>query len=231
MRKNLLIIIIGIYTFLAASAQEEPLHTTFVGLPLSMSPDSLVQELRNRGLQQDDVYSLSGRITGMDVWLELNCTKDSLPVINSLMLTTRHQQGRTLRDDYKQLMKWMRHHYGAPHWESTVRSHAFARWFVDYDHDIIMIATAQPSIEIWFYENHKKRNIDYYAILKHCERNPTGDVPHLTAQESVTWKNTAKATPAKQKAKQGKKKTLKRGKRTAKRSSRKATKSRKRRRR
>lgn len=229
MLKRLLIIIIGVGTFLAAIAQEEPLHTTFVGLPLSLPADSLVQELKNRGLQQDDVYSLSGRITGMDIWLQLNCTGDSVPLINSLMLTTRHQQGPTLRDDYKQLMKWMRHHYGTPHWESTVRGHAFARWFVDYDHDIIMIATAQPSIEIWFYENHKKRNIDYYAILKHCERNPTGEVPHLTAQESVTWKNTAKATPAKQQAKHGKKKIVKRGKSTAKRS-RKASKSRKRRR-
>ena len=88
-------------------------------------------------------------------------------------------------------MKWMQKHYGKPTWESTVRSHRFARWYVDYDRDIVMIATAQSTVEIWFYENHTVRNIDYYAILKYCERNPNDDVPYYTAEDCVTWKSTA----------------------------------------
>ena len=84
----------------------------------------------------------------------------------------------------------MQKHYGAPTWESTVRSHPFARWYVGFDRDIVMIATASAGIEIWFYENHQRRNIDYYAILKYCERNPAPNLPMMTAQESVTWKST-----------------------------------------
>ena len=85
----------------------------------------------------------------------------------------------------------MRHHYGAPHWESTVRGHAFARWYLDFDRDIVMIATAKSSVDIWFYDNHSKRNIDYYSILKYCERNPSDDVPYYTARECVTWRSTS----------------------------------------
>ena len=62
-----------------------------------------------------------------------------------------------------------------------------------------MIANAQSSVEIWFYENHQVRNIDYYAILKYCERHPSDDVPFYTAEDCVTWKSTAPVVVAKKK--------------------------------
>lgn len=218
MQKRLFYIIIGVLAVLAVRAQEAaPVHTNFVGLPLSMAPDAMMEELQNRGLYQEDSLCLSGRISGLDVWIQLNCSGDTMPVINSILVTTQEQQGRTLRDDYKALMKWMHHHYGAPTWESTVRGHSFARWWVDFDHDIVLIATAQPSVEVWFYDNHSVRNIDYYAILKCCERNPVGTVPFLTAQQQVTWKGMAVA-PAKKVVRSGKKTIVRRAKRPAKRS-------------
>lgn len=165
-------------------------HTEFLGLPLSLSPMEMIEELSNRGMQQEDNFSLSGRISGLNVWLNLNSNRDT-SALNSMLLSTRYQQGRSQRDDYKKMMKWMRHHYGAPHWESTVRGHAFARWYVDFDRDIVMIATAKSSVDIWFYDNHSKRNIDYYSILKYCERNPSDDVPYYTARECVTWRSTS----------------------------------------
>ena len=165
-------------------------HTEFLGLPLSLSPMEMIEELSNRGMQQEDSFSLSGRISGLNVWLNLNSNRDT-SALNSMQLSTRYQQGRSQRDDYKKMMKWMRHHYGAPHWESTVRGHAFARWYVDFDRDIVMIATAKSSVDIWFYDNHSKRNIDYYSILKYCERNPSDDVPYYTARECVTWRSTS----------------------------------------
>ena len=165
-------------------------HTEFLGLPLSLSPMEMIEELSNRGMQQEDNFSLSGRISGLNVWLNLNSNRDK-SALNSMLLSTRYQQGRSQRDDYKKMMKWMRHHYGAPHWESTVRGHAFARWYVDFDRDIVMIATAKSSVDIWFYDNHSKRNIDYYSILKYCERNPSDDVPYYTARECVTWRSTS----------------------------------------
>ena len=134
-------------------------HTEFLGIPLSLSPAEMIDELSNKGLQQEDSFSLSGRISGLNVWLNLNSNRDT-SALNSILLSTKYQQGRTLRDDYKKMMKWMRHHYGAPTWESTVRGHAFARWFLDFDRDIVMIATAKSSVDIWFYDNHSKRNID-----------------------------------------------------------------------
>ena len=165
-------------------------HTEFLGLPLSLSPMEMIEELSNRGMQQEDNFCLSGRISGLNVWLNLNSNRDT-SALNSMLLSTRYQQGRSQRDDYKKMMKWMRHHYGAPHWESTVRGHAFARWYVDFDRDIVMIATAKSSVDIWFYDNHSKRNIDYYSILKYCERNPSDDVPYYTARECVTWRSTS----------------------------------------
>jgi hypothetical protein len=54
-----------------------------------------------------------------------------------------------------------------------------------------MIATAKSSVDVWFYDNHSKRNIDYYSILKYCERNPSDDVPYYTAREQVTWRSTS----------------------------------------
>lgn len=168
-------------------------HTRFMDLPLSLSPAEMIEELSRKGMQQEDSFSLSGRISGLDVWLNLNSNRDT-SALNSLMLSTRYQQGRTPRDDYKKMMRWMRHHYGAPTWESTVRGHAFARWFLDFDRDIVMIATAKSTVDIWFYDNHAKRNVDYYSILKYCERNPSDEVPNFTARECVTWRSTSAPT-------------------------------------
>ena len=176
--------------FMEAKADD---HTNFMGLPLSLSPAEMIDELSNRGLQLEDSFSLSGRISGLNVWLNLNSNRDT-SALNSMLLSTRYQQGRTQRDDYKKMMKWMRHHYGAPNWESTVRGHAFARWYIGFDRDIVMIATAKSSVDIWFYDNHSKRNVDYYSILKYCERNPSDDVPYYTARECVTWRSTSVPT-------------------------------------
>ena len=176
--------------FMEAKADD---HTNFMGLPLSLSPAEMIDELSNRGMQQEDSFSLSGRISGLNVWLNLNSNRDT-SALNSMLLSTRYQQGRTQRDDYKKMMKWMRHHYGAPNWESTVRGHAFARWYIGFDRDIVMIATANSSVDIWFYDNHSKRNVDYYSILKYCERNPSDDVPYYTARECVTWRSSSVPT-------------------------------------
>ena len=150
----------------------------------------MIDELSHKGMQQENSFSLSGRISGLNVWLNLNSNRDT-SALNSMMLSTRYQQGRTQRDDYKKMMKWMRRHYGDPTWESTVRGHAFARWYVGFDRDIVMIATAKSTVDIWFYDNHAKRNVDYYSILKYCERNPSDDVPYYTAREQVTWRSTS----------------------------------------
>ena len=178
-----------------AQAQE---HTRFLDQPLDLHPDELMDALEDKGLQREDRYELSGRVAGLDAWFYVNVSKDSTQ-INHLLLTTQMQQGNTLRDDYVALRKWMQKHYGAPTWESTVRSHSFARWYVGYDRDIVMIATASAGVEIWFYENHQRRNIDYYAILKYCERNPAPDMPVMYARDNVTWKSTGDTSTVKKK--------------------------------
>ena len=94
---------------------------------------------------------------------------------------------------------------------------SFARWFVDYDRDIVMIATAQSAVEVWFYENHQVRNIDYYAILKYCERYPNDDVPYYTAQDLVTWKSTAPPEVSKKKISKRHRKASRRSRAKAKR--------------
>ena len=183
MQKYFIQILCGLLLPLMATAQK---HTEFVGVSLSQSPEELTEKLVEKGLQRDYTNSCIG------------ANKDTTGC-SHLVLTTRTQQGVSQQEDYVTLMKWMQKHYGKPTWESTVRSHRFARWYVDYDRDIVMIATAQSAVEIWFYENHSVRNIDYYSILKYCERNPNDDVPYYTAEEQVTWKSTAPPEVSKKK--------------------------------
>ena len=191
--------------FLVCTARAQK-HTEFVGFPLSLAPSEMAQELRAKGLQQQGTNELSGRIAGIDVWVRIGANKDTVGC-SHLVVTTKKQEsaarrqelGMRSQDDYTTLMRWMQKHYGRPTWESTVRSHRFARWYVDYDKDIVMIATAQSTVEIWFYENHRVRHIDYYAILKYCERHPSDDVPFYTAEDCVTWKSTAPVVVAKKK--------------------------------
>lgn len=191
------IAILAIFTSLTAVRAQE--HTRFLDLPLDLTPEEIVEALEDKGLQQEDRYELSGRIAGLDVWMYVNVGKDSTK-INHLLLTSQQQQGNTQRDDYVALRKWMQKYYGAPTWESTVRSHSFARWYVGFDRDIVMIATASAGVEIWFYENHQRRNIDYYAILKYCERNPAPGLPVMFARDNVTWKSTGDTSTVKKKA-------------------------------
>ena len=195
MQKYIIQIVLLLLLPLMAVAQK---HTDFVGLSLSQSPDELTEKLVEKGLQREYINSFSGRIAGLNVWLSIGENKDTTGC-SHLVLTTRAQQGVSQHEDYVALMRWMQKYYGKPTWESTVRSHRFARWYVDFDHDIVMIATAQSAVEIWFYENHSVRNIDYYAILKYCERYPNDDVPYYTAEDQVTWKSTAPPVVTKKK--------------------------------
>lgn len=165
-------------------------HTEFVGVSLDMSPDSLAGLLADKGLQREKAYEFSGRIAGLDTRIRIGASKDTADC-NYLMLSTQAQQGNSLHDDYKALMQWMQKHYGRPVWEGRVRSHPFARWLVGFDRDIVMISTASSGVEIWFYENHQVRHIDYYSVLKYCERHPSPYVPFYTAEEQVTWQSTA----------------------------------------
>ncbi len=187
MQNKIIQILLLLFLPLVTVAQK---HTEFVGLSLAQAPDLLAEKLVEKGLHREYGNDLSGRIAGLDVWLRIGVNKDSVGC-NYLLLTTRHQQGISLQEDYATLMRWMQKKYGQPTWESTVRSHRFARWFVDFDRDIVMVATASAGVEVWFYENHQVRNVDYYAILKYCERYPNDNVPYYTAEDQVTWKSTA----------------------------------------
>ena len=165
----------------------------FGGLPLTMNPTEMADQLQQKGLHMANgagvpyTYRLMGRIAGLELLVDINYSKDTLH-INHVRLSTLSGE-RTVREVYRQLMQWMQQHYGKPSWESFVRSHPFARWYVDFDRDIVLIGTAKQTVEVYFYANHQKRNIDYYAILKYCEKNPVEGVPHLTAHASVTWKS------------------------------------------
>ncbi len=172
---------------LTALAEE---HTEFVGLSLAQAPDSLVAQLAGKGLQPETGYDLSGRIAGLDTWIHIEANNDTTGC-NYLMVSTQEQQGNALRDDFVALLEWMKKRYGQPVWQGRVRSHPFARWVVGFDRDIVLVSTASAGVEIWFYENHQARHIDYYAILKYCERHPVPGVPFYTAEEQVTWQSTA----------------------------------------
>ena len=194
MRKILLYLL-----FLASSpalALDER-HTELVGMSLGVTADEMVDYLIHKGFQPVSDRDLSGRVAGLEVWATVGAGKRDSMTCDYVLLTTMEQQGY---NDYTTLMHWMQKHYGWPDWEGRVRSQRFARWFVGFDRDIVMIATASKAVEIWFFDNHEKRNLDYYSILKYCERHPARGVPHLTARECVVWKS---VRPAPEVGKQG----------------------------
>ncbi len=186
MRKKIYISLLSLFFSLALVAQK---HTEFLHLSLEMPAEELVGKLEQKGLQLEDSCNLSGFIASLEIRLHVEENKDTTGC-SYLMLTTQRLQGRSMREDYSTLMRWMQRHYGKPTWEGMVRSYPFARWFIDFDHDIVMITTASTGVEIWFYENHQVRNIDYYAILKYCERHPVDGIPYYAAWEQKTWKTT-----------------------------------------
>ena len=194
-RKNILLFMFSMATVVAFATDR---HVTLAGLSLDMSRDELIGQLVDKGLQQADSTTLTGRVAGLDVLLSVNTPK-VLGTINHVLLTTQYRQGNSQQEDYDALLHWMKKQYGWPDWEATVRSHRFARWFVGFDRDIVLIAKASQAVEVWFYENHQKRDFDYYAILKYCETHPAKGVPHYTARECVVWKGDAPAESVKSK--------------------------------
>ena len=182
-----------------STVQDSTVHVEFLGVSLNASTEEMLEEMDNRGLDLIDVdsaghvYMLTGTLSGMEVDVDMCCSKD-LSKINYIKISTpipqqpvaSHHHGH--HSDFDKLLKWLRNEYDEPDWEGSVRNHRFCRWFSDYDHDIVLIATGRGNAEVWFYENHNKRHFDYYAILKYCERNPAPDVPMMTADESISWK-------------------------------------------
>ncbi len=201
-RKYLLLIVFAIHITVASGSQHD---IRFADLPMSLSPNEMVERLVQKGLQRMDNFEksnyfwLTGRVAGMNADVHINYTRDSM-AINYLCLST-HKASNTVMEDYTKLMRWMEKYYGKPNWESTVRSHPFARWYIGFDCDIVLVATAKSNVEVYFYNNHLKRNIDYYAIMKYCERNPVDNVPHLTAREYVTWRSSSAPTAQKKPSK------------------------------
>lgn len=166
-------------------------HVELLGISLSSLPQDMVKALTDNGLYMEctdsakRTYHMAGMLDEMDLTAEVHYTKDSTH-INLVKLSSL--PGTNQKEEYASMLRWLRQEYGNPDWHGTVRSHHFCRWFVDFDRDIILIATGKGTVEVWLYENHQQRNIDYYSILKYCEKNPADDVPFLTANESITWK-------------------------------------------
>jgi len=162
--------------------------TEFAGLSLKHPANELMSRLAVKGLFRVDSLELSGHISGLSVSVRVEPHATDSLGCDYVLLSTRYQQGRSQHDDYMALMKWMVKRYGHPHWEGMVRGQRFARWYIDFDHDIVMIASPSTAVEVWFYQNHEKRILDYYAILKYCERHPAPGVPQLSARECAVWK-------------------------------------------
>ena len=171
---------------LSVTAQQ---HTEFVGLSLGMTAQEMAARLAEKGLQRETDRELSGRVAGLDMWLTIGAANDTT-ACDYLMMTTQELQGSSQQEDYTALLNWLKKRYGQPHWEGRVRGQRFARWFVGFDRDVLLIARASTATEAWFYDNHEARIVDYYAILKYCERHPAPGIPYYSARDCAVWKTT-----------------------------------------
>ncbi len=167
-------------------------HVSLFGVQLNAGVQPMLDAMQRQGFWQislDSVkhcYMLGGDIDGISVFVVI-AADHSLQAINHVRISTTPGSGNA-NADYRRLYEWLTDAYDEPDWQSTVRSHKFSRWFVDFDRDIVLITTGRGTAEAYFYENHKQRNVDYYSILKYCEKNPADGLPLMTAAESVTWK-------------------------------------------
>ena len=192
------------------SQKEE--HVTLLGVPLTVSPQQMVDAMISHGIHHEgqdsnrQIHQLRGKLSGTDITIEVKYDKQEH--INYVKMST--PKHRNQNEDYIHMLHWLEKEYDTPDWQGTVRSHHFCRWFTDFDRDIVLIAAGNGTVEVWFYENHLQRNIDYYSILKYCERYPADDVPFLTARESVTWKSDSVVTKRKHVAKRRHKRTVSR---------------------
>ncbi len=178
-------------------------HVELLGVSMKATPQEMLDVMKERGIDflgvdsTEQAYLLTGTLSGMEMSVEICCNKEytkmdyikmSTPLPLHPAVTAHHPKAQSQRHDFDKLLRWMRNQYDEPDWKGMVRGHRFCRWFSDFDHDIVLIATGRGNAEVYFYENHNRRNIDYYAILKYCERNPAPDVPMITAEESISWK-------------------------------------------
>lgn len=207
-RRNILFFLSLMSAFFAFGADK---HVRFEGISLELSRDGLIGQLVEKGYQQIDSVTLAGQVGGLNVKVTVVTPRDTSR-INHVLLTTQYQQSFNLYQDYNALMQWMKKQYGWPDWESMVRSHRFARWFIGFNKDIVMIEKASLAIEIWFYEDHQKRDYDYYSILKYCEQHPAKGVPHYTARQCIVWKGDAPAEKVRKAAAKTKGRNVRRGK-------------------
>ncbi len=179
-------------------------HVELLGVSMKAAPQEMLDVMDERGIDflgvdsAEQAYLLTGTLSGMEMSVEIYCNKEYTKMDYIKMSTPLPQPGTAVtghhmtaggqHHDFDKLLRWMRKEYDEPDWKGTVRGHRFCRWFSDFDHDIVLIATGRGNAEVYFYENHNRRNIDYYAILKYCERNPSFNVPMMTAEESISWK-------------------------------------------
>jgi len=179
-------------------------HVEFLGVSMKAAPQEMLDVMKERGIDflgvdsTEQAYLLTGTLSGMEMSVEIYCNKEYTKMDYIKMSTPLPQHStaakghnataHSLHHDFDKLLRWMRNQYDEPDWKGMVRGHRFCRWFLDFDHDIVLIATGRGNAEVYFYENHNRRNIDYYAILKYCERNPALNVPMMTAEESISWK-------------------------------------------
>ena len=176
------------------AAEQMALHVTLFGIPMDASPREMLDVMLQHGLRMASVADtlrrthLTGTLSGMPVEVTVDCNRERTQ-LNYIRISTVKHERMNQQEDFVRMSRWLHKEYGKPDWTGSVRSHSFNRWFIDFDHDIVLIATGSGTVEAWLYENHQQRNVDYYSILKYCERYPSADVPFLTAQESVTWKN------------------------------------------
>lgn len=195
-------------------------HVYLLGAPLTVSPQQMIDVMTSHGIRherQDSsmrIHYLRGKLSGMDIAIEVKYDKKQEHINYVKMSTAKH---RNQNEDYSRMLHWLQQEYDQPDWHGSVRSHRFCRWFADFDRDIVLIAAGDGTVEVWFYENHLHRNIDYYSILKYCERYPADDVPYLTARESVTWKSDTVVTTRKHIAKRHRRAVSKKHKHSSKR--------------
>lgn len=195
-------------------------HVWLLGVPLTVPPQQMVDVMTSHGIhyeRQDSnlrIFHLRGKLSGMEVAIEVKYDKTQTHINYVKMSTAKHHNQN---EDYSRMLNWLQQKYDDPDWQGSVRSHRFCRWFVDFDRDIVLIAAGNGTVEVWLYENHLQRNIDYYSILKYCERYPADDVPFLTARESVTWKSDTVVTTRKHVAKRHRRAVSKKHKRSTKR--------------
>ncbi|MBR1643918.1 MAG: hypothetical protein IJ684_00900 [Bacteroidales bacterium] len=185
--RPVLLLLLAVAIALSAEAQES---LRFAGQSLATAPERFVAQLQRDGFRLDKRYDsfhsfrLLGPVAGRELFVEVSCDSTFSTICN-VLVSTRNRNDRQPEADFALLQGWLQDSLGLPACRGEVGDTRFCLWPRDGGRDVLLVSARQSVVEVYFYENHRLRHLDYNAIVTHCAESSDGSLEGAAAPTSV----------------------------------------------